>query len=495
MAGFFKKLRDDVFGKSTSSETVQPSRRTDDEGEPTASVPPTTKASPGRSSYFVQIGLDFGTAFTKCICRDLTIGDKTWVYLPPDSNNPDFPFLISSSVIFEKGILTHHRGNSGEYVENGLPHMKMALEKVGLKEWKDPVLDPFRRGVPGTSDSDLARFVEGCATYLLAGIIGGVRADIRSRFPKEIGEGFVAVNMAVPAANADHPNVDVFQKVLRSAWTLSDKLENFPPTSWRELDQLLALESDEAETESTCFVYPEVSANVQGFVRSRTSREGLYLFSDTGAGTVDQSVFLFSRPDGSDHLTYLHAQVLPLGSGHLERLAADRDRDSAWENLERWRLRKENQEDHPHLEFARSEIGSSLGDGTEQTIAISKKKLIRRQQLNSLRVIFGGGGHCEKPYGKSVLMRFGGNMFHQKEIKNRKRNGEPFDLGMPVPKDLDLTVDQRHWIDRLTVAYGLSFEKSQLSSFTLPNDVDVPKAEEIWRPVRKVKSAPTKDEC
>ena len=52
--------------------------------------------------------------------------------------------------------------------------------------------------------------------------------------------------------------------------------------------------------ESACFIYPEVSANVQGFIRSRVSSPGIYLFSDAGGNSVDQSVFIFVRDEESE---------------------------------------------------------------------------------------------------------------------------------------------------------------------------------------------------
>ena len=36
-----------------------------------------------------------------------------------------------------------------------------------------------------------------------------------------------------------------------------------------------------------------------------------------------------------------------------------------------------------------------------RTLALSKKKLFVKEPLNKIRIIFGGGGHCEYPY-KSV---------------------------------------------------------------------------------------------
>jgi hypothetical protein len=48
---------------------------------------------------------------------------------------------------------------------------------------------------------------------------------------------------------------------------------------------------------------------------------------------------------------------------------------------------------------------------------------------------------------------------------------------------------------RLSVAYGLSFEKNELVSFTYPRDVATPRLEELWQQRKIIPDAPTKDEC
>ena len=45
--------------------------------------------------YFIQIGLDFGTSFSKCIIRDV-MTDKAEVYVPPGVEDRELPFLIPS---------------------------------------------------------------------------------------------------------------------------------------------------------------------------------------------------------------------------------------------------------------------------------------------------------------------------------------------------------------------------------------------------------------
>jgi len=66
---------------------------------------------------------------------------------------------------------------------------------------------------------------------------------------------------------------------------------------------------------------------------------------------------------------------------------------------------------------------------------------------------------------------------------------------MPVPSDLQLSIDEHPWMRRLSVAYGLSFERNQLMPFVYPVDVQPPSPEELWQPMRPRGHAPSKDEC
>lgn len=502
VSDFFRNLRNAIFGNNAQDGDRGPTlRRAANETSPGSLVkeraPQHLPASTDRKPYFVQIGFDFGTAFSKCVCRDVLL-DKAWVHLPPDSQNPELPFLLANAVTFAGGQFKHLPSVDGIYQEDGLHHVKMALQKLGLGELDDSVLAPYRGSLRQSSLDDLHAFVECCAIYLLGGAFGGIKADIAQRFPDSVDGDYIAINMAVPVADADHPEVNrLFDRVLRYAWVLSEDLCGYPSISIACLESAIKSRSDEAEHDSvrdSCFIYPEVSANVQGFVRSRTSSPGLYLFSDTGAGTVDQSVFLFARPDGQDHLTYLHAEVLPLGSSHIERIAAEQEGDSAWSTLERWRQMKESGHDAVPLTKARDSIHEHLSKGTAKTIAQSKHKLIRRDQINRVQVIFGGGGHCDTPYRSAVLNIFDHALFRIDEIEDRRRKRDQFEIGMPSPRDLRISENQKRWIKRLTVAYGLSFEKGQLATFDLPGSVETPRPEQVWRPMVNRRQAPSKDE-
>ena len=450
----------------------------------------------GRNPYFAQIGLDFGTAYSKCICRDI-ITDKAWVFRPKKFRNNELPFLIPCILTFRNGYLSvPHQSNEG-YLTGGLPHLKMALQNIAIKKWTDPVLQPYQEEFGKT---DVFEFVRACAVYLISGILGSVRSEIETRFPGHHSDDYIAINMALPVANTEDPEVkSLFQEVLQLAWALADQLNDHPEIKVADLISLInefKSEADQEKVREACFLYPEVGANVQGFIRSRASSPGIYLFSDTGAGTVDQSLFIFSRRGGIERLTFLHAAVFPLGSSHIERLALKQAGEVIRpKNLDKWRIRKEAGEQTGPLFYARQKIGDKLGRKTMQTIACAKLKLRSKGQMNELKVIFGGGGQCRNPYKNAVREQFNSIIFSNEKINNRKHRGDSLSIGMPIPTDFNDEGINQNWINRLTVAYGLAFAKDDLARFKLPSEVEIPKPEEIFRRKMQEWTAPSKDDC
>lgn len=453
----------------------------------------TRLTKPRTDPHFVQIGFDFGTAYSKCICRDVMI-DKAWVHIPTKIADQELPFLIPSTLLIENDQFTHLAQIGSHYPPNGLNHLKLALEKVALKQWSDPALDSYRRVSGYTDSSQIAFLVEASVIYFLAGVLGEVRRNVQQRLSGfgEHPDDYIAVNLAVPVADAECPPVnDLYHRVLCHAWILADQLSGHPPIRFDEFNSLLisTRKNISEKVRDACFIYPEVSANVQGFVRSRASSEGLYLFSDTGAGTVDQSVFIFTRNSaGNEHLAYMHGSVHPLGSSCIEHYAAHvPGKELDWTHLERLRKEKEAGGKSRAMEEARKRLVNELERGTTKTLALSRKKLFRREQINDTRVIFGGGGHCENPYKTGALLPFSGNLFAQ--------TIRPDIVGLPTPVDLELNGTAIRWLPRLSVAYGLSFEKSELARFTYPSKMHTPSPEELWRPKSRHIEAASKDCC
>lgn len=494
--GFFRRIKERLFGKDTKKyHDVPASPAPPVQVKSQISIDSDSILASRKDPYFIQIGFDFGTSFCKCICRDV-MTDKAWIFFPPRPEKVEIPFLIPTTLLVKNGNIRHPNSSFTEYQDNGLPHLKLALVKAALHQWNDPVLMPYKCVIEKFNNIPLDEFVEICAVYYLAGALGDVRKNLLTKFSGfgNLPEDFMAVNLAVPVADAQKPEVEsLFQRVLCNAWILADRMAGYPQVNVMEIAELISSrpKHEYQNFNEACFIYPEVSANVQGFVRSRASSPGIYLFSDTGAGTVDQSVFIFYRNDGREHLTYLHGSVLPQGSSMIERLAAIKSGSVDAQTLEIWRKRKEAGGKQPELQIAMDTVKGGMRRGTYSTLDWAKKKLHVEKQIYDLRLIFGGGGHCDYPYKTGVMdgvmKTFSGPLY--------PKRARPDVVGLPIPSDLELGTKGKEWMRRLSVAYGLSFVRTDLTDHIFPKDLKDPTTTEILYRCKKLPEAPTKDEC
>ncbi|MDW7773744.1 MAG: hypothetical protein SCH71_12725 [Desulfobulbaceae bacterium] len=510
---FIRSIKKKLFGEEQPPETIKPSKVEKSQEIPSPgtvkqqTIPslskqenkeavrvtvdePSTKTL--RQPHFIQIGFDFGTSFSKCICRDV-MTNKAWVYIPEEYAGHELPFLIPSAFLFSNGYLRQVPEQDIHYPEEGLYHLKQALVLVALEKLEDTLLEPYRVACGHCDKVQLGHFIKLCAVYFLANALGKVRTQIKKRM-SDFGEhpqDYMAVNLAIPVADAEKPAVNrLYVDILIKAWSIADVINRHQSISLQELESLLQKNESvfsEPELREACLIYPEVSANVQGFVRSRVSSEGIYLFSDTGAWTVDQSTFIFIRKqDNTDLLTFLYGNILPCGSSYIELKAAQHCGELDSQSLEKWRKRKERGGTEIELLRAKDNLAKELTKGTRTTLAWTKKKLYVPEQLEDMRVIFGGGGDCKHPYRDSIIRQFSGDLFRGRR--------QPDVLGMPVPSDLDFGSMNRRWMSRLTVAYGVAFEKSELAQFIYPKDVSTPEPDQIWRKIRQFEMV-SQDQC
>lgn len=466
---FFNSLREGLFGGSKSDDGREgPAPNEHVEFEPRAKL--RRAQAPKRDPYHFQIGYDFGTSFSKCVYREV-YKDKAWVFRPGYYNDKEKPFLIPSTIIYQNGNLSRHIDSQVQYPDNGLYHLKFAIEKIACGEPQAPVLNPYKAALNGAGNIGVDEFVENCAIFFLGSSLSEIQQEVKKMFP-DFGDDPAdqfAVNMAIPVADASVPEVrKMYERILKKAWTVAPTLGCDSEVNLDTFASMIdgaSSSMDDGALDDLCFVYPEVSANVQAFIRSPASspkKETIYFFTDTGAGTVDQSVFTYTQK-----LNYFSANVLPLGSSHIERLACDSNIST--EQLEYWRNKKEVRDDAPNLIRAQNTIEEELARYSySRTIAETKERLYLGEGVDPvstikrhIRFLFGGGGLQDFPYKKGVFEAFE-KLFHPDKFR-------PVTTEMRTPEDLELAPHQKSWMSRLYVAYGLSFLRADLISNKYPD--------------------------
>lgn len=275
-----------------------------------------------REPYIFQIGFDFGTAYSKCVIRDLNI-DNAFVYIPKFSIDDNMPFLFPSAVCFENGFFSTYKSKFNFFAKEDikLNYLKLALEGIINRRNVNIIKKYQNCSKPFNIETNTFVFLS--TVFFLAKSISDILTYIKFKF-QDYGKNehdMVAINMCIPVYCANEKRIElVFAKALNCAWNISTYLTNIDKVSIQDLiiytKQAFKLRT---KSEDFCYIYPEVSANMQGFVRSRVSQPGTYLFSDIGAGTVDQCIFIFDKTDGIDKVAYISADVFLLGSSIIER--------------------------------------------------------------------------------------------------------------------------------------------------------------------------------
>jgi hypothetical protein len=435
------------------------------------------KASTARKPYFLQIGFDFGTAFSKCVIRDVA-SDKAWVFMPPNVCIPNLPFLIPSRLRLDHGAILPFARTENHYSAGQLSMFKLALHQAITGKPDGSLIKEFEDiKTRHNLDADLSAILEACIAAYLAFAFADIQAHIDQRYPDfgKSAKDSLFVNLAIPAAAADHAMISkAFGRTLNLGWKLRKSIDRLDGILLEDvLLRTMAFRS-RPSTDECCYVYPEVSANVQGFVRSRTSSPGIFLFVDTGAGSVDASAFIFSRNE-DELVAYLDAGVFPLGSAWIERRAAELSNCINAEDMERLRRLKEGNSHSPELEAARTQIRDELEKKIVQLLAnVKMNRLHIKDQLLDVRLIFGGGGHAQNPYEMAVRNCFRSSIF--------RTQINPPTIGLPAPRELQLPQGTNQtWLPRLGVAYGLSFPSYELAPFILPRDLpDPPNPIKVW---------------
>lgn len=441
----------------------------------------------GRSvGYLAVVGLDFGTAYTKCVIRDANVRDPGRAYTVPFQLADGWSYLVPSVIFSREDRLLSTFDVPAASDLKRFDYLKMRLvadcDKRRGGAWR------------GDGSGNEAQFR---VAWFLAQVLSHAGQEIRRRWG-DFGarpDDFCFINLGVPIAYADDALVEPeMLNALCAAANAVGKAGTVAPTAERIREEL-GNRAGLSAARDFCYTYPETSANLQSYIKSRARRPGLYLFSDVGAGTVDLSFFILHSDSGLEKpLIYLHGSVLDAGSSRLELKAMEID-----PNLDRNEViaYKEGRCHRVGPAVARAlrqardiiwkEVARGVGRGVKETqVRLHIDPRAARNQMKKVTLLFAGGGFVPDPYEKGV------RYFH----RAMKWDREPPSQSVPTPEDL-------HWptireaehppFSRLSVAYGLSFPRIDLEGHKFPSEVhphpDAPRMSGCELP-----SAPTMDE-
>jgi hypothetical protein len=510
-APFFKTLREAARRGTAKLKALFASQRKTPPPQPKSpplpaqewAIPEQSHSSPAKESLPVfvaprravrlwNIGLDFGTAFTRCVVRNLATEEA---FVVPLGSPPHF---FPSEVLCGNGSFWISGDSGCEAQARRVKHLKMILADAAAGRSEGAWLTEFARETSVLNDGELNERSQLFAAYFLARVIQHAKSFILSRTPDfdEAAGDRCMVNMAVPVAHAQEKAIaNSFDRCLRRAWLLA-RAPNLVRMTSREIETALRNCEDDGK-DIGCYIYPEVSANVQSYIKSRAGSDGLYLFTDVGAGTVDLSVFIYySHPTNDRPISYVSAGVVPFGSSQIEMRAAEKlRRDEPGVGLdelqEQIRSIKEGQSNGDAkilaaMRVAEKAIEEHVFDQTAPVLGNACARILR-PQWRTLKLLLGGGG-ADTPLYRRAVNRW----FEQFSFFTPEQTPIPLPLDLRWPPSIP-EASRAKLFRRFSVAYGLSFDRANLDDHRFPPDVGpLPQPTE---PPPARPQAPTKDEC
>jgi len=404
----------------------------------------------------IVIGLDFGTAFTKVI-----LGDERVRYAVPLCGKPDGIDSYLLPCVF--------------WIS---PDGTCSLSSKGSHQ----VTDIKMRMLNGDLNSSLQQ--EMCVFLSL--VFRKTRAYFFSEYESVYKKNYIhwLVNIGLPTSSYhDKKLVSFYKKIVQAAWLAS--IQEHPISLSLCSDILTGKFSGEQRVDSlheeAISPFPEFVAQITGYVRSPLRTDDLHFLVDVGAGTVDATVFNVHQIDGEDRFPIFAKMVKPLGTQYLVENRLKTSKRASVNELDLFAkvpnikdFARLTGNDVQSLKRTDKHFKKSLIDGLKYILDYTKNRRypLSRAWDNGIPLFLcGGGSNCDF-YTQTILS--------EKHLMKYKLKSKY----LPKPGDLKADKIGNTHYNRLSVAYGLSFDPFDIGEIIKMGDIE---------DVSLNKTAPTKE--
>ena len=430
----------------------------------------------------VQLGVDFGTSYSKVAWR---LNETCFPLCFGKRQNVLDDYLVPSAIAFDGNTFVtgiDFAQANGAVPENQITNFKICVacecqksscnvRNCRLTKWDCEKFAP-------EAQQKEAFFA---AAFYLSKLIAQSKKNIKIELEKKGFNKSVPVKWlittAVPERFSEQSGVmQTYQKILRVACLMAEAFADSQPIDSRaDVFSLFnaALELESTRIKMDCFTYPEVAAQVASVTMSRTSEEGLYAYVDIGAGTIDASVFRFSRVAETPLSTYA-ASVFKLGAANIEAEAAKSLPHLSLRQIKELKEKHINQLDallkEEDINEALEEVLLALKQAANSMRGQSKGSLTSLLKMaydkepfeyewKNIKLILGGGGSGINMYKNAANSAFSSN--NVRFVKSV----------LPLPGDFQLQGLPSSHFHRFAVAYGVSFPFIKLPEVATSNQV------------------------
>ncbi len=440
------------------------------EVEQTPISPPDVERLVDLEDLVLNLGIDFGTSFTKVCFRDVARDQSEIVTFTDEVTHLEEALLPTKIGILSDGTLIAGLTASEwkpyeNQVQTTVEFIKMRLANFDLPQsaesWQ-------LKKLPGLRDAET---IENLCAYYLNRVMTRAKDWVRHNKPELIINQKIdwSANVGVPVEYYDSPVRNRFQKVLSLAWLLSNEPQTEQMTIENLRDRMKPLRAKLAETAIDCHAIPEIAAEVWSLLNSREVDEGFYVLFDVGDGTLDGSSFRYWNDEGEKKVDFFFGKVNSLGvTAFSQRLAqelgiAETDaKNTICGNSTRY-------SDQFQTSTARNEIQRMIADvvykGT-QRYGEHGFKLTQQGFEKPLEILIGGGGGQTSFYVQTITST-------HKDVPHKNYGIPEYAVrSLPFPKDLETNGIRKHEFHRFAVAYGLSIPEGEQPKLMLPSEME-----------------------
>ncbi|UNC13975.1 hypothetical protein FE249_06965 [Acidiphilium multivorum] len=438
----------------------------------------------------INLGIDFGTSFTKVCFRDVGAEESGIVAVGKAQREALLPSVVAiddSGLLFLGDEVSHGR----RPIEIGYLKMRLAGSPIGGAL---PVFD----GIDLNSQTSIRALG---AWFLASAIIRSQewmkkaeKDRLKNRTP------VWSANVGVPVEHCDSELLTVFEEVLGVAWqwvkkanipsTIQDAVSAYPPAAESLGEQITDFHA-----------VPEIAAAVQSFVMSREAVPGLYVYFDVGGGTVDGVVFKYLNNGGERHINFYSGKVAPLGVSAIGASLAGAD--SAGLDVTKLEALLKGCPKAKKCDLVkelRKLVGKVIIDGkgkdpsSWQQDAVQNADYSRKfvgslscSRTRPLIVFIGGGGSKSEWYRATIESTY-------IAFKQYNAGIPPYKLfEVPPPTDLALDTQRDGEFFRFAISYGLSIPIGEGPEVGLPSQFAKAEPAPRWCPPDRVDYADSKD--
>jgi len=431
------------------------------------------------ADLFIDLGIDFGTRYTKVCFRDSDNNRTRIVTFDQGMANLGQALVPSQLALLEGGaILT---GLTAQEWENSQWPVTKTLEFIKMRLAALDVPQDETTWLPAVKELDGTETIENLSAYFLSRLIARSRNWIQTTYPDLFKERSVAwvLKVGAPVEYWRGPAIDRFEYVLKLAWALSftPLVRGADMVTLPQLSQCMGRVREwvKQNPEMDCSAKPEIAGAVWSHIRAAGSKEGFFVFFDVGEGTTEGASFRFYRDSGENKIAFYSGFVRPLGVAALtHQLSQELDISfkAAREKMLTWKGATHSRNDTSlHGSKTRRQLQRLVGTVVFRGCNLYQK--IRphmwEEEIGPKLGIFMGGGGGQIPFYRDAIVSTHADFNHQSADIN------PYDLRpMPVPKDLSMRNLGAGVFNRFAIAYGLSIADGEFPEFEFPSEEDAP---------------------